>query len=673
MNFFEQQDQARRRTGRLIVLFIVAVFLILAAVNAATYGILHMLAPHMAYLEDAAPVLREDRTYPGSMRRIEPLWRDPLIYGGVTLAVLLIIGGGSLYKTAMLSRGGHAVASMLGGTPLDTSSAQGQDRVLMNVVEEMSIASGVPVPSVYVLENEQAINAFAAGFTTEDAVIGVTRGCLQNLNRDELQGVIAHEFSHILNGDMRLNIRLIGILHGILVIGLMGYALIRTLQFARIGGRRSNDKGGGNAIIVIALAGVALLVIGYLGVFFGRLIQAAVSRQREFLADASAVQFTRNPRGIAGALMKIAGYSSGSRVQNYHAVETAHMFFAQGIAAGITGLLATHPPIEERIRRIDPTFDGSTLNLEQPVSTQVAPHPAAAGFASGRVALDPQSVVERAGSVSAEGVVYADQLLRSIPASVIEAAHDPFSARAVVYCLLISDQPEVREKQLELLGASVEPGLCREVRRLLDETFTLSRETRLPLLDLSLPALRQMAPAQIAQFRQIIRALIQADSRVTLYEYAMLKVVGQHLKLPDDPARRIHPKYFSISAVRDEIGVVLTALAAASQTDTQRAFESGASRLNSELPIQPAQQADLATVNAALNRLDLASPPVKQRIIDACAHTVAADGQVSVTEAEMLRAIASSLDVPLPPLLGADSSDKMNQLAHDAGYLRASP
>jgi Zn-dependent protease with chaperone function len=208
----------------------------------------------------------------------------------------------------------------------------------------MALAAGVPMPQVYVLDQDAGINAFAAGHSPEDAAIGITRGGMTLLTRDELQGVIGHEFSHLLNGDMRLNIRIMGVLFGIVCLTVIG----RVLLYAR---------GGNRGRAPMLLLGVALLVIGALGVLFGRLIQAALSRQREMLADASAVQFTRNPAGLAGALRKIGRV--GARIDSPHAGEVSHMFFENGLGKPVFGWLATHPPLAERIRALDPGWDGS--------------------------------------------------------------------------------------------------------------------------------------------------------------------------------------------------------------------------------------------------------------------------------------------------------------------------
>jgi Zn-dependent protease with chaperone function len=321
-NFFQQQDSARRKTFQLVVYFVMAILILIALV----YGLLLALSMHSA----GEPVS----------------WWQPELLLLAAPGVGLVVGGASAFKVAQLRSGGQAVALMMGGKEIPGTTTDARQKRLLNVVEEMALAAGVPVPPVYVLE-EPGINAFAAGYAPGDAVVAVSQGCLNYLSRDELQGVVAHEFSHVLNGDMRLNIRLIGLIFGIMALSIIG----RILMFTS-GGRssgRNNSRGG------LMLLGLGVLVLGLVGAFFGRLIMAAVSRQREYLADASAVQFTRNPDGIGGALKKIGGLAEGSRIDNPQAAEAGHMFFANAFAGGgFAGLLATHPPLIERIRRLDP-------------------------------------------------------------------------------------------------------------------------------------------------------------------------------------------------------------------------------------------------------------------------------------------------------------------------------
>ena len=434
MDFFESQETARRKTGLLVFYYVLAVFLIMVAVYAAfAFAFLGIKAKARSSRGEAEI-------------RYEDMW-NPTLFMGVIAGTLLVVISGSLYKIHQLSGGGEAVAQLLGGRPLSRNTTDLNERKFLNVVEEMAVASGTPVPRVFLLDQEQGINAFAAGFSPADAVIGVTRGCIQQLTRDELQGVVAHEFSHILNGDMRLNIRLIGVLNGILVVALIGYGVMRATLYS--GSRtRSRDKGSG---MHFALFGLLLMVIGYVGVFFGKLIKSAVSRQREYLADASAVQFTRNPSGIADALKKIGACVQGSRIENSSAEEASHFFFSNGLKSSFINLMATHPPLAERIRRLDPAFEGDVrrANSGRPGPSSSAPVEAVSGLS--RFAVDPGEVTARIGAPQAEHLAYAVGVLAALPDMVQEAAREPFGARAVIYSLLLGRGEEVCRRQLERL------------------------------------------------------------------------------------------------------------------------------------------------------------------------------------------------------------------------------
>jgi Zn-dependent protease with chaperone function len=367
MDFFGHQEQAQRSSRRLVWLFAAAVLGIVATLYAIAVGLL---------------TVADQRTMQGPIH-----W--PLLLA-VAAGTLSIVGLASLVKTAQLRSGGAHVAKMLGGRELDADPKDPKERLLRNVVEEMAIASGVPVPTIFVLDREAGINAFAAGWSPTDAAVAVTRGALDAFDRDELQGVIAHEFSHVFHGDMRLNIRLMGVLFGIVCIAALGRIVLHATRHSR------GDKKGGTAAIL--LFGLAMVVVGYLGVLFARLIQAAVSRQREYLADASAVQYTRNPRGIGLALARIGGI--GGRLQSARTEEASHMLFADGMKRFAAGF-ATHPPIEERIERVLPGFRKQLLKAKDPVAAVAAtPAPAvagAAGFAGAGRRTTPEALVQSVG------------------------------------------------------------------------------------------------------------------------------------------------------------------------------------------------------------------------------------------------------------------------------------
>ena len=415
MNFFESQDTARRNTGKLILLFSLAIFSLIIVTNLLVMVVFGFAGSGIDSVSTTQAITFNWETF---------LW--------VGVAVTSVVLLGSLYKISALSGGGARVAEMMNGRLLVQGTQDLQERKILNVVEEMALASGTPVPPVYLME-ESGINAFAAGFSPSDAVIGITRGAIKTLSRDQLQGVVAHEFSHILHGDMRINIRLIGVLHGIMVLGLIGYYLLRGGVYSR----RSKESGG------IVFLGIGLVAIGFVGTFFGNLIKAAVSRQREFLADASAVQFTRNPDGIGGALMQIATHSQHSYLDNPNAAEVSHALFEEGRVSPLSGLYATHPPLDKRISAILPNWDGEyvtnrSFTPEEPVKKEDSGtvQDNMSAILTGSI-LAGSSLLDQVGNPDAQHLKHAHEVLGRIPKSFLEAAHEPHGARALVYCLVL--------------------------------------------------------------------------------------------------------------------------------------------------------------------------------------------------------------------------------------------
>jgi len=615
MNFFEQQDRARRRTGLLVVLFVAAVAAIISAVYVA-----------------ALLALGGDLVW------------EPDVFLAVTLVTVLIVAAGSTYRIITLSGGGAAVAAMLGGRKVTGAGADRGEQMLVNVVEEMSIAAGLPRPGIYVLNDEAGINAFAAGTRPDNAVVAVTRGCLNALTRDELQGVVAHEFSHILNSDMTLNIRLMGVLHGILVIGLIGELLVRSMRHSRPSGRRKGDAGA-----AIILFGLLLWLIGYIGVFFGNLIKAAVSRQREFLADASAVQFTRNPGGIAGALEKIA--RATALLAAPQAAEASHLFFGQGVKAAFFGLMATHPPLPERISRIR----GVPLAELPPTAAGAAVAGAAAGaagFAGGGAAA---AVTASAGRLDEEHIAYAAALLQRLPDELRQTVREPFGALAVVFGLLLDRDATVREQQLAWLTEQHAP-LAAEARALLPRLTAAGPQLRLPLAELAVATLRDLSAEQYAAFKPLAERLALWDGGVTVFEYALLRVVRQRLDAHFAPAGRPGVKYLSLAPVAQDVVVVLSALARAGSADAEQAGQAFAAGMqvlrvaNVRGVLLAPSACGVTQVDAALDRLLLIAPGARQTLLAALAATAVADDRICPEELELLRAVAAALAIPVPPL-----------------------
>jgi Zn-dependent protease with chaperone function len=639
MDFFEHQEKARRNTSLLVLYFALAV----AGIVLAVYGIVAVI------------FLRGQ------------LWH-PQVFLGVTAGVVGVVTIGSLSKLMELSSGGSSVATMLGGTPVNPNTRDPDERKLLNVVEEMAIASGVPVPPVYVMNHEAGINAFAAGYSPSDAVVGVTRGCIQQLNREELQGVIAHEFSHILNGDMRLNIRLMGLIFGIMCLAVVG----RILLYTR--GGSSRDR---NALPIV---GLGLLAVGGLGVLFGRLMQSAVSRQREFLADASAVQFTRNPLGLASALKKIGALAQGSRMESAHALEANHLFFSNG-ASALAGLFASHPPLEERIRLLDPAFDGDFSKVSRridvvkseaaPARSQrppiLFPFPgradqaaALAGLTQSPRVVNPEALMPSIGVPAPEHLRYAAEFREAIPAALREAATDALAAQAMVLALLLSRDESTCGRQIQLIAQRGSNALASETQRMSPAVASAAVQARLPLVDVALPALRLMSPMQFSAFRRMLQEVIESDRQVDLFEFVLLKIVMRHLEPHFLPVRKPVVQFYELKPLVPDAVVLLSALAYLGAENLSRAtaaFARGAQAFahasGRPLSLLSREQCGLAAVEAALGRFAAAAPQMKKNVLNACAQTVAADGVIHEREAELLRAIGDSLDCPLPPMVGS--------------------
>jgi Zn-dependent protease with chaperone function len=647
MDFFDRQDKARRKSKVLVFYFTIAVVLLIFAV----YGAVSVIFLGTGFKDTIGEGPRS--------------WWEPELFLWTAVATLIVILIGSVSKTLQLARGGSAVAELLDGRLLNSNARDPQERKLLNVVEEMAIASGVPVPQVYLLENESGINAFAAGHSPSDAAIGVTSGCMTLLSRDELQGVIGHEFSHILNGDMRLNLRLMGLIFGILCLTVIGRILLRT-------------RGRKNPLPVL---GLALVIIGWIGVFFGRLIQAAVSRHREFLADASSAQFTRNPAGLAGALKKIGGLATGSRLETPHAEEASHLFFANGLGDSLFGLMATHPSLTERIRALDPSFDGKFPSVAiEPVShvTAAAPKvvpaapipfpgfpPAPADAAALTSPIVPAAaVVPNIGQPTTQHLRYAVDLRNAISPILASAVRDPFSASAVICALLLSRDAEARQTQLAELARITSDTIRQETLRIWPEVQKVSVPAKIPLVDLALPALRRLSPPQFQQFRIALFTLVQSDKQIDLFEFVLQKILVRHLEPYFVPARGTITQYYSLRPLVNDCDVLLSAIAYAGHKNAAQAhaaFTRGAEQLSRvaqcEIPFLPPEQCDLSKVQSSIGRLSGAVPQIKKNLLNACAQTVAVDGVIQEGEAELLRAIADTLDCPLPPFMQPQQAD----------------
>ena len=635
MNFFEHQERARRQSRWLLVVFTLAVAAIVVAVNGIVF---------LAVLSTSWDPAAEGLAFNDMLRAHWPLM------AGTAAACIALIFLASLFRTLSLKSGGGQVARQLGGTQVDPSTRDPLRRRLYNIVEEISLASGVPVPEVYVLDREAGINAFAAGFTASDAAVAVTRGALEKLNRSELQGVIAHEFSHILNGDMRINIRLMGTLFGILVLALIGR---RVLIHARWAGGSSRNRGGA----IIVLIAIGLTAVGYIGLFFGRWIKAAVARQREYLADASAVQFTRDPSGIGGALKKIAVYSDSSWL-DADTEEVSHMLFGDGRRAR---LFSTHPPLTERIGRIEPDFRPEDLERmaakiqhERIQAKKAAREAAEATDGDSGPAFGPRSIIERIGQPDFQQVLAAAALAAALPANVARAARSPEWAVDVLFYTLLDSDPEIRQQQLLIIAEIMGEENEQRVRALHQAAGPVGTEQQLPLLELAFPQIRQRPPEFISRVLKAVKALAEADHRVDPFEFLLARSIAMQLWETHNPDRVRLAGDRALQSSLPAAAAVLAVLARHGQDDedtAQAAFQAGWSELGGvETPAMPDDDDWVTALDGALPELDRLRAPDKEILLRALIATAMHDASLKAVELELLRAVSSLIHVPLPLL-----------------------
>jgi Zn-dependent protease with chaperone function len=641
MDFFAYQAAARSRTRYLMLAFVLAVALVTLALDAVAFTLLG------------------SRTAGRPLGPIDYAVLHPGAAISFSLLIIAVIGLASLYKSFELRGGGAVVARSLGGVRIDADTTDLKLKRLRNIVEEMALASGVPVPEIFVLEHEGAINAFAAGHTPANAAVTVTQGALDHLDRDELQGVIGHEFSHVLNGDMRLNVQLIGWVFGLLVLTLIGRTI---LQFSP----RDRDRRSGGAVIAFAFA---MIVLGYLGLLAGRILQAAVSRQRERLADASSVQFTRNPQGLKGALMKIAALDEGSYLTALHTESVAHMLFAPGLARAF----ATHPPLLKRILDLDPHFDPHEIERlaaqgvrESDPPQEVETHsqlPQGSSLAGNAVARPPapastaaataSSIAAQVGQVGSIHIAHAQQLRVRLPDTLREFAEVPGKARSLVLAMLLARSAEVRAMQERLLSGSLSPAELAAVQQAATVARALDPMQRLPAVLQIFPALRRMPLADRQALLKLVGDLLNAEPQPDIFEFCLAQLLNS-LLTDQMEARAPHGNVALVDAVQS-IHVLFAAMVQAGAMDDREAraaYETGMQAVLS-IPYPPyVSYSDWPRrLDAALPELQALQPLPKQALVAGLVCTIASDGRLTVEEAELLRTVCALLHCPLPPLL----------------------
>lgn len=668
MNFYASQDRARKSTRWLILVYVLS----LTALTVISSWVLLVLLRMLGF-----------QSLPRGSEFYSLTANDYWLFAGVAAFILLGALISSYVKGRELSKGGRVVALSLGGRKIQPNTSDFNERKILNVVEEMAIASGMPVPEVYILPDETAINAFAAGLTPTDAIIGLTQGAIEKLNRAQLQGVVGHEFSHILNGDMRLNIKLIMLITGIEFVGIIGRIFTQsTRASSRSFGSRRRSSGKGSGAII--LAGIVLRLIGWIGVLFGRIIQAAVSRQREYLADASAVQFTRNPEAVADALKVIGGEAYGSRLSKTDTSQVTHLFFGQVFDSYFNFMFATHPPLEERIRLLEPGWDGEYL---LPIPPQVQPTaqekaentPSAEKFmqtlATAAVLGDSLTPVLKTDS---ESEIISDATTEY--GLLLEQIQEPNEAVALVVALLLRPpkqsgqaRGESRSKSvMQSVNASPERVLDKDVSTLLDAADfkglkgsvaalflrlqKIGLEDELPLVEMAMPSLKSLSEPQYARFKTLMDEIIQLDHQADIYEQTLYRLVTHFLDVHFGFSKARKIRYRKINAVAIEVQLLMSMLAhyghdAERQERIEQAYRKGMEKVGLSFERMAKVQSYSANdFDRATEKLAHCSLELKDRILQGLVVCAQYDGQIAEVERELILAIAATMDAPIPRL-----------------------
>ncbi|MDR3458439.1 MAG: M48 family metalloprotease [Verrucomicrobiae bacterium] len=675
MDFFDREARAQKQTRRLVWLFGLAVLALLIVNNLLLASLYSTIARPMfanapswhplSIIASALYLFGEALVYPRHFLQL--IW-NPQVFAIISFSTLLSVSAGCYYKTRQLAAGGTVVAEFLGGRRIPADTADPDEQRLRNVIEEMAIASGTSVPEVYLLDNERGINTFAAGHTRDDVAIGVTRGAVQLLTRDELSGVIAHEFSHILNGDTRLNMQLIGLAHGLFWPTLLGRLLIYGSLEPPPAGESCLIEGDQPKVLPTAPLGCLFVVLGCLSLPSVRFFKSAICRQREWLADAAAVQFTRYPAGLTGALKKIGGLFKHGRLDTPHAEVASHLYFVDSRYEPWFSFLATHPPLRKRIAAIEPAFDGQFPRVQMLAPNQFERNQAFDQTLSNLVLASqtPPNLPQLLDSQATSEHLRLVALMRAgLPPEVKNALRTPVGAMGVIFSLLLGNDDSVCAAQTEILRRNLAPEMFATVAALAPQIDTLGDRYKLTLAELAVPALRQNTPDLNRTFNQVMQQLIECEGSIDLFEYTLMKMVARQLRAhfsgPDlGPIRGGR-----VQDLLPECALILSAVAhvgADNPTEAQAAFANGADYLDSrnvKPEFVPRSGWDLSKVDAALTKLAGYHQPLKLNVLLACGRTATANGSVNDREAELLRAIADSFDCSIPPFVEAMRSEEL--------------
>ncbi|MFO1375287.1 MAG: M48 family metalloprotease [Agitococcus sp.] len=640
-DFFGRQQQARLVTRYLLIYLVLVMVLIAVAVNIFFYFV---------------AILTGYDDGQGSW-----LWHvwSAKAYG----ATVSLIASGSMVEWFLLREGGVALANMIQANKIDFASKDSQQQQLVNVCEEMAIAAGMTMPSLYVLHQEKMINAFVAGYKLQDSILVLTQGALDYLNRDELQAVIGHEYSHIINGDMRLNTYLVSILAGIVNVGQAGDYLIRL---SYLGSQKQIKPKKAWPIPIIYVVGLIIWLIGYIGLFFARLVKAAISRSRENLADAASVQFTRYPDALASALYKISQH--GSLLQNRYAEQLSHMCFADSVL--FAPYLASHPPIKQRINIISPSFLTRMKYRQDPITAEEPQPKTSASIpvsiqADGLIAFSAVELpiiaatmtASKVGDLQWQDLMSAQYLHRQLAVEVSRALQGTQGAKAVIFALVANQQHTPTRFISDFFNQ--QPAFAQTIIQLQQHLKTVDTRLALPVVELAIPRLQHLTEQELQTFiRELKRFVGQIDN---VFEFALLSLIEQQLSKSKAILRQL-PLTRLAQPCAELIATLLHYGAHPIHLQKQIYQQLMPTMFAEHTPVMPVIEKDNFTVLAkALQQLQYLTPKAKQQLITLAAATIQSDGILHRAEYELLRVLASLLACPMPLLLGQIHVDRNPQ------------
>jgi Zn-dependent protease with chaperone function len=641
MDFFSQQEESRRQSHKIIWRFILANILIATVLNFAIQAV---------YIVGIAGGTSK-KQYPVHSTILESTlqqlldWRPFVI---VNIIVFLIIGTAALLKFRSLASSGGAVAQMLGGQKVTHDSPDPLEKRLVNIVDEMSIASGLPVPEVYVLQGQDGINAFASGPTPERSAVAVTRGAIERLSRDELQGVVAHEFSHIIHGDVRLNIRLAAYIYGLLILVGVGNIL---LELSR---GRSYSNSSRKAFMPLLMMGIVIVGIGTLGKVLSVLMSAAISRNREYLADATAVQLTRNAAGLAGALKKIGGYQFGSSIDSRDADGVAHFFLADAKRLSLFDRFAsTHPPLMDRIKKLDPTFNGELPDSASIELQTVSSSEGISALQGGSISVNAAHAHSR-NSIESPSVLInpTKELISSSwmpPLAVTSRLQKLGHPELMVYAMLMGRDPITKAKQVEIIAESLAGG---DLEKEMGSAAALDINQKLSLMLMAIPLIQGSSKDRLSKLQGVVKRLVEADGHTTLFE--LLSMILIHFSLQGDTVGLSllgGRSDESIQRYKTPLQVITSIFALCSSekiSEQQAAFEKGKKILSLTFDQLGTQQLGIDRILWSIDQMRNSSPKVRKALMDALFEISHSNEVISPHEQAFLRLSAMLLRMPLP-------------------------